>query len=629
MANLTAQELQTIYVSFFGRPADGQGFAYWLNQEAADAIAAITGSNESTAIYGNLKTTAERVNQIYNFLLAREADPIGLVYWAEKIDTENVPLAQIALEITNAAMGNNNGDQLTIRNKLNAAQQVTDALTNNATADANYIADPSVGKTMLVGITETTTADEISTAVQELVGNAAGSSFVYDGTDPAFLNATANAGFGSGVLVSGNDKITIESPADVNGKNVTINDPSTADKDVLTINSVGAFGNNFELTNVETLHANVKAPGTLDFTGSKISGLNTIELAGNATSVTINNSIPKGVSTIDASAFTGSLDLAVVNDVKNITVAKGNGVDTFNVSGVTSNDLITISNAEKGDKIIFGTDVTNIESLTINAEDYATENAFVSALQKMADHQASNKVYYAAYTDGSIYLVANGKNSEVIANKFNFTVDSIASGTVSAASSIGAENGSITLTGANISDASAKITLTSNKLQLSLSGSATYSGSASEWKFDGFFNASASKAQYIPSSVTVSVSGSAYTITGVTDKDGTNYTFDQFESFKLYSASTSSANTTTSISGASSFKLTGSITGINDAGTSTSFSLDPNDVVVSLEGVVAASSGELRGFLLGGNLEDDVVIKLTGTGVVNNTLFETGTLTLA
>ena len=80
MSSLTATQLQQQYIAYFGRPGDPAGIKYWLSstsgvssaREFADKIYAQDEYKTSTV---GTKSTEAQVNQLYQNLFGREADP--------------------------------------------------------------------------------------------------------------------------------------------------------------------------------------------------------------------------------------------------------------------------------------------------------------------------------------------------------------------------------------------------------------------------------------------------------------------------------------------------------------------------------------------------------------------------
>lgn len=126
--------IQKMYIAYFGRPADPIGLEFWANKVDAAAgnldavINGFAASTESQALFGN-KTSAEKINAIYTYLFNRPAEPAGLNYWVQKLDNGEISQAGAMYTILSNAGA---GDVDAIANKLAVAKAFTAALDTNA-----------------------------------------------------------------------------------------------------------------------------------------------------------------------------------------------------------------------------------------------------------------------------------------------------------------------------------------------------------------------------------------------------------------------------------------------------------------------------------------------------------------
>lgn len=126
--------IQKMYIAYFGRPADPIGLEFWAKKVDAAAgsldavISGFAASTESQALFGN-KTSAEKVNAIYTYLFNRPAEPAGLTYWVQKLDSGEVSQAGAMYTILSNAGA---GDVNAIANKLAVANEFTKALDTTA-----------------------------------------------------------------------------------------------------------------------------------------------------------------------------------------------------------------------------------------------------------------------------------------------------------------------------------------------------------------------------------------------------------------------------------------------------------------------------------------------------------------
>jgi len=120
-------QVQQLYIAYFGRPADPAGLAYWAGQidasngSVAVVISGFASSNESNALYSGVPT-AQKISAIYLNLFNRLPEPAGLAYWAAQLDSGAITQAQAAYQIQSSAGA---GDAAAVGNKLAAAKAFT------------------------------------------------------------------------------------------------------------------------------------------------------------------------------------------------------------------------------------------------------------------------------------------------------------------------------------------------------------------------------------------------------------------------------------------------------------------------------------------------------------------------
>ena len=83
-------QIQQLYIAYFGRPADPVGLTFWANQvdaangNVAAVIAGFSSSSESNALYSGVPT-AQRINSIYLNQFNRLPEAFGLAYWGRRL----------------------------------------------------------------------------------------------------------------------------------------------------------------------------------------------------------------------------------------------------------------------------------------------------------------------------------------------------------------------------------------------------------------------------------------------------------------------------------------------------------------------------------------------------------------
>ncbi len=177
MATYTDQ-IERLYVAYFGRPADPTGMAYWETViesavaagQAADAVlqsvANTFGSSaEYTATYAGLNTNGI-INMVYQNLFSHAPDPSGLLYWAQKLASGALTLGQIVDAISTSAINAGNTDGAAFLAKVSAATLFTSAVdTTDEILGYSGAAAGDLAKAFLSGIYDASTLATATTTV--------------------------------------------------------------------------------------------------------------------------------------------------------------------------------------------------------------------------------------------------------------------------------------------------------------------------------------------------------------------------------------------------------------------------------------------------------------------------------
>lgn len=135
-----SEDIQKLYIAYFGRPADPDGLSFYLataNQRFGGDFGPILpvffDSEEYKALYPfDIRTTAGRnsaVQQVYQNLLNRTADPEGLAFYSNLLASNPASgLSKLVLDVLNGARGI---DVDTIQAKVLAASLFTSQLDAN------------------------------------------------------------------------------------------------------------------------------------------------------------------------------------------------------------------------------------------------------------------------------------------------------------------------------------------------------------------------------------------------------------------------------------------------------------------------------------------------------------------
>lgn len=118
--------VQALYVAYYGRPADQEGQAYWAERMDDEGEGAIINAFGTSAEYNDRfgeQSNANAVDNLYQQMFNRNAEPDGLAYWTGVLSSGEKSLAEIATTIMNAAGGI---DRLALEAKVKAAAAYTE-----------------------------------------------------------------------------------------------------------------------------------------------------------------------------------------------------------------------------------------------------------------------------------------------------------------------------------------------------------------------------------------------------------------------------------------------------------------------------------------------------------------------
>lgn len=132
------EQVQALYVAYYGRPADPGGQNYWATRLDANGgdlnavIAAFGRSQEYVGRFGDMGD-AQRIETLYEQLFGRAADSEGRDYYAGVLARGEKSLAEIALTVANAAQGEDRG---VLAARVEAADAFTATLTTPEAVEA-------------------------------------------------------------------------------------------------------------------------------------------------------------------------------------------------------------------------------------------------------------------------------------------------------------------------------------------------------------------------------------------------------------------------------------------------------------------------------------------------------------
>lgn len=138
--------ISSIYLAYYGRPADPSGLQFWARQlEARDnnlntIINAFATSSEAQGRFGGLSNTAF-INNVYQSLFSRPAEPGGLAYWNGRIQSGDLSLGQATLAILQGAQNSGAQDSTLVTLRNTTALQFTQSLGTTGAYFGNAAAD--------------------------------------------------------------------------------------------------------------------------------------------------------------------------------------------------------------------------------------------------------------------------------------------------------------------------------------------------------------------------------------------------------------------------------------------------------------------------------------------------------
>ena len=145
MIDIDSNQLQKLYIAYFGRPGDPSGINYWLSNSEKlltlnDISSELSRQDEYTKYIANEKSLEYQINKIYLNLFGRKADFDGLKYWMQMVEHKNYRISDIVYNLLYLfeKSGISNPEQIEndnniLENKIYAAKIFTKAISRNIT----------------------------------------------------------------------------------------------------------------------------------------------------------------------------------------------------------------------------------------------------------------------------------------------------------------------------------------------------------------------------------------------------------------------------------------------------------------------------------------------------------------
>lgn len=327
----TATLVQELYIAYFGRPADVAGsnnataLINW-NGTPSSLLVDFGKSAEYTSQFTGL-TAAQTVDKIYQNLFGRSAESAGLNFWATKIASGEITLANAVWTILNGVTAGS-VDDTAVSSKVTWATAFTSALASDAAANVAYNASTldSV-KAQLLTIKDAATLATANTGLTAFV-----TTMTTNGAGVAGQTFTLTNGLDAKVGTAGND--TFVGTLDLVATSQTINVGDSVDGGAgidtfkLSSNVLAASNNNsgLTLTNVEKVEiANLVAGAANLHTFDATKAVGVQEVAATSIgNVTVTNI---GTAALGARGFVSNNGAAQA-----LTAA---GANTLNLGGVS------------------------------------------------------------------------------------------------------------------------------------------------------------------------------------------------------------------------------------------------------------------------------------------------------
>ncbi len=135
VADTVEEQVQTMYIAYYGRPGDPGGVAFWTAQlteaggDLTQIIDAFGTSPEYESRFGGLSDEA-LVDNLYQQLLGRAADAAGKDFYLGELDAGRMTLPTIALNIADGVR-DGDSDFSTVTNRLAMAVQFTSRVSSD------------------------------------------------------------------------------------------------------------------------------------------------------------------------------------------------------------------------------------------------------------------------------------------------------------------------------------------------------------------------------------------------------------------------------------------------------------------------------------------------------------------
>lgn len=161
------QAIQKLYVSYFSRPADSAGLAYWesaISNNKGD-LSSISDAFSHSAEYRDAfagKSNTDVIDQVYLNLFGRHAEDSGKAFWSGLLDHHTLSIDHIVEALANSARGS---DMVAVSRKVMTAEAFTSALATDPQIQSyNNSFGLSVAKELLLSVVDDASYNQVMTS---------------------------------------------------------------------------------------------------------------------------------------------------------------------------------------------------------------------------------------------------------------------------------------------------------------------------------------------------------------------------------------------------------------------------------------------------------------------------------
>ena len=377
MATSTTNQVQALYIGYFGRAADPSGLNYWVSAVNNGTITlsnlgtAFAASQEYQGLYGSL-TNAQLVSAIYTNVLGRAADNDGLNFWVGELNKGTATANNVVAKMLGSLGA---ADQLNIDNRVTSANAYTTSVTDTTYSTSSAATAAGIGGT---------------SANPSLVLTTGQDKFTGTNGDDVIRGV-------AGVNVGAQDQSTLNSSDILDGG---------AGNDLLAINMTGnTYAGGATIKNIETLQigTNLTTPVTFDYNVNngayEVTGVNKViyDQITNGESLAVNNITPTSTTNTtptlswenEAGSRAGTVS-ATYREASTTGTNTNQAVNLKNVSATNAGDGVLNIGA-------------GVETITLNSTGTVANNT-------LSNSTNTDSGVYSAAAD----LVSSGSLSKVV-----------------------------------------------------------------------------------------------------------------------------------------------------------------------------------------------------------------------